>query len=217
MIERPLSLGKFRVLAILGGATELRLRVRTEWPEGATSAGRVCATGKPEDGDWWWLGGDPRDCETWDVLGDTFRCYIGEPGEFLWIRERYQIPHLKSDSPFHAVFPKQTPVRYLADGEMRGPTYAGKWGKPQRPLTMHRARSRINIEVVDLHVERLHEIDDAGIRREIFPQGGCDSSDDLRALYREYWESSEGPGDWDKNPFVWVRKINTIKLAEAGA
>jgi len=98
-----------------------------------------------------------------------------------------------------------------------GPVGPSKW----RPsIHMPRWASRITLEVTGVRVERLLDISEAdaiaeGIERadDFF---GCPcwkcygedadvvAPDDPIGSYRSLWESINGPGSWDANPWVWV-------------
>lgn len=92
-----------------------------------------------------------------------------------------------------------------------------KW----RPsLFMPRFASRINLQITGVRVERLNDISEAdaiaeGIKGEYFPSIGTGTmfyKDYLNgkfglipsASYRTLWESINGVGSWELNPWVWV-------------
>ena len=105
-------------------------------------------------------------------------------------------------------------------------------------IHMPRWASRITLEVTGIRVERLQEISeldaitegltaltkDGGrtIKHGIPDRDGLPGNDnygwhwsewekDSRVAYRKLWESINGPGSWDANPWVWViefRRIN---------
>jgi hypothetical protein len=77
---------------------------------------------------------------------------------------------------------------------------------------MPRWASRINLEITGIRCERLNEISEADAIAE-----GCVSTavvcpDDphdylgrfASEAFQTLWESINGPGSWDVNPFVWV-------------
>jgi hypothetical protein len=91
-------------------------------------------------------------------------------------------------------------------------------------MFMPRWASRITLEVTGVRVERLQDISEAdavaeGIEsRQVSDTNsrwllyGRDLSEgklysttgDSRKSYRSLWESINGPGSWDANPWVWV-------------
>ena len=144
------------------------------------------------------------------------RCPYGKPGDRLWVRETFNHDGEK--------------YIYAADlNELGVQKWAAQW-KPS--IHMPRSASRILLEITGVRVERLQDIseEDAiaeGISRVPFrPCDGwpiCDGymvgkDDGVTGLaakastaYKKLWESINGPGSWDMNPFVWVvefRRIN---------
>lgn len=145
--------------------------------------------------------------------------YWREPGDTLWVRETWNtsercLPRIAE------------PYIYAAD---LGPTGKQRWAATWRPsIHMPRAASRITLEVTGVRVERLQDISEADAQAE-----GCERGADFpgwyrfalpgdsaglaeagragrvptafaRLAYRALWESINGPGSWDANPWVWV-------------
>lgn len=163
---------------------------------------------------------------------DTITCPYGKPGDRLWVRETFTVVGYDEDrdqilgkagppdEPWWGVRPKG-----------KASLFSGKW----RPsLFMPRWASRITLEVVSVRVERLTSIsgNDAeaeGIERcdnpdhgfinavggEIGRLGcpGCGGDPDGEAIkaFRRLWESINGPGSWDANPWVWVVEFKRIE------
>lgn len=143
---------------------------------------------------------------------DLIPCPYGRPGDRLWVRETWNArPVLEVDSgmyeawePYEAI-PKQQPsnawVYFEADGDEEGP-----W----RPsIHMPRWASRKTLEITSVRVERLQDISGMDAKREgvsvpaHLPHDGADL-DYARREYRRLWQSINGPGSWDANPWVWV-------------
>jgi hypothetical protein len=90
------------------------------------------------------------------------------------------------------------------------------WKRPA--IFMPRAASRITLEITSVRVERLQEISEADADAECFggdfpsnvlPELFPGTADDwghlsMAQCYRRLWESINGPGSWDLNPWVWV-------------
>jgi hypothetical protein len=105
---------------------------------------------------------------------------------------------------------------YRADKDR--PEWKGLW-KPS--IFMPRWASRITLEVTEVRVQRLQEITeqeavDEGIKllngRFTFNEGMHESrtaSESFRAL----WESINGAGSWDKNPWVWAVSFRKIQIS----
>jgi len=117
-------------------------------------------------------------------------CPYGKPGNRLWVRETWAQHGLRAV--------------YRADGDER-PTGAGAW----RPsIHMPRKLSRITLEVTGVRVERLQDISTSDCWAE-----GIPSSPDVDPLheYRDLWESINGTGSWDANPWVWVVEFKRLE------
>lgn len=90
------------------------------------------------------------------------------------------------------------------------------------PLFMPRWASRILLEITDVRVERLNEISEEDAKAEgvspVAEEPFRDACGDLvvpagryRNGYRELWESINGDGSWDANPWVWVLSFKRIE------
>ena len=147
-------------------------------------------------------------------------CPYGQPGDQLWVRENFC--DLLGTGVEHRPDVFATPQRYAfaADcptdsyNDVARKDYGLKW-KPS--IHMPRAASRITLEVTGVRVERLQDISEADCIAEGCTQnangyywGGPHAVSGLKQLatakgaYRDLWESINGPGSWDANPWVWV-------------
>ena len=136
-------------------------------------------------------------------------------------------PKTVGDRCLIAGYPKPwAPTHYEADGWrdnwMNVGTSPGSVtaGKLRPGIHMPRWASRITLEIVSVRVERLQDIsyEDAlaegvlDFRQLIEPecQQGETADECARRLcwpqrsYRQLWESINGEGSWEKNPWVWV-------------
>jgi len=87
-------------------------------------------------------------------------------------------------------------------------------GEPWRPsIFMPRWASRLTLTVKDVRVERLQDISEADAIAEgvSWPDGAQDQNvrkwgvpQTARMAYADLWESINGTGSWDANPWVWV-------------
>ncbi len=88
----------------------------------------------------------------------------------------------------------------------------GKW----RPsIFMPRWASRINLEIVNIRVERLQDISEKDAKKEgvqPFFGRGTDPNDrhPYYDCFHELWNSINGPGSWDLNPWVWVIEFRRV-------
>ena len=133
-------------------------------------------------------------------------CPYGQPGDGLWVRESFAADKVAG----RPLLPGQRIV-YRADWDGLGDEDV-RW-----TLSIHMPRwaSRITLEVTGVRVERLQDISDAdAIAEGIEPaaagywrlygraaDGDMDRSP--RVAYRALWESINGPGSWNANPWVW--------------
>jgi hypothetical protein len=121
-------------------------------------------------------------------------------------------------------------VIYRADGEFEWCDDDGDGEKScwHPSIHMPREASRIDLEITGVRVDRLQDISEAdaiaeGVRGlERYLAGGTDSEDpdsgleagmilDPRFAYQMLWESINGPGAWDANPWVWVIEFRRVK------
>jgi hypothetical protein len=138
------------------------------------------------------------------------RCPHGKPGDRLWVRESWAAPH-NFDAHRPADIPASTRWHYAATEEL-----GGLRGRPS--IHMPRCASRITMEVTGVRVERLQDISEADAVAEGTPCYVCGgpmnglSEADCHCFhnkakpsdYRALWESINGPGSWDLNPWVWA-------------
>ncbi|MDB6143714.1 MAG: hypothetical protein JWP80_2758, partial [Pseudomonas sp.] len=101
----------------------------------------------------------------------------------------------------------------------------GWWLRPS--LFMPRRASRIDLEIVDVHTERLRDITDEQAQAEGFsplydgmhgyylnhlPPPNVGVSVTAVIAFAVFWQSLNGVDSWDENPWVWVvgfRRVTT--------
>lgn len=149
-------------------------------------------------GDWIW--GD----------GTTAKCPYGAPGDHLYVTEHWSVP-LQYDAFKPSEIGHSIPIWYRAD-----PPPPGKWGRFRVGRFMCRWMSRITLEITNVRVQRLHDIGkdgrkavdvlDEGVTPEqIEHQAKFFHADDSPALaYAALWESINGKGSWQLNPWIWA-------------
>ena len=158
------------------------------------------------------------------MKGDTtpieiLRCPHGSPGDLLFVRE--------------------TTVRVEEHG-YKGPVYAASeqgsamldWGirpapddacdvEPEdvrrRPaIHMLRAHSRLTLRITEVRIERLQDISEADAKAEgvtfgnVTDEATGEIDRDAVEAYEALWESINGAGSWDANPWVWVVGFEVI-------
>lgn len=135
-------------------------------------------------------------------------CPFGQPGDRLWVRETSL---LCRDSNGVCPAGNGKALAYAADG------YELEDGERWTPsIHMPRWASRISLEITGIRVERLQDISEKDARAEGVAAsrvGPC--QDGLfyrlhRDSFIELWESINGPGSWDANPWVWVIEFRRL-------
>lgn len=170
-----------------------------------------CPHGQP--GDILWVR------ETWNVIPLEWK----EPGDILGVERRY----------IRAIDPRSgaiIPYFYLYKASSDFYEIDHREWKPS--IFMPKEAARIWLEITDVRVERLRDIseEDAiaeGIEREgdgfrayqVIHSGphkgeahpyNCILNGHARTSYEELWESINGKGSWNKNPWVWVIEFKPI-------
>lgn len=152
------------------------------------------------------------------------RCPYGQPGDRLWVRESHWMDRR---DPLCAVmdvdgFVVDTHPASSATGtsvEDMDALRRNKFWRKRPSIHMPRWASRITLEITGVRVERLRDIseDDAiaeGIERDtgMWRHYGCPTQAWIhpRDSYRSLWESINGPGSWDANPFVWAVEFRRV-------
>ncbi|SOD42428.1 hypothetical protein [Nitrosovibrio sp. Nv4] len=151
-------------------------------------------------------------------------CPHGRPGDRLWVKETWQVFRPGSETPILGRMKEQPGgivcMSYAASEDERVAEYphAKRFNGPWRPsIFMPRWASRILLEITDIRVERLQDISE----EDAIAEGvqitdewtGC--AEDLNGshvqAYRHLWESINGAGSWDANPWVWVVEFKRIE------
>jgi hypothetical protein len=196
MTERPILFGAAMVRAILDGRKTATRRVVKPQPTFDRN-GVTCAAWARRDDVWLF----PNVCPEVRI-----KCPYGRPGEQLWVRETWQ-SLVEHDKLSPSAIPEGSDVQYPA-------SYDG-WVSKQRPsIHMPRWMSRIQLEVTGVRVERLNAISEADAVAEGI-SGPYGSSMGIaytaRDHYEALWESINGAGAWDANPWVWVVEFLRIE------
>lgn len=147
-----------------------------------------------------------------------FYSKYGQPGARLWVRETH--------------LPKASGTIYRADfSEFDAAGLGGLYGGWKPSIFCKREYSRITLEITGVRAERLHDISEQDALNEgveswragwdektaatMFLQGTrarietCESGIAKR-LYMLLWESINGAGSWDANPWVWVIEFKRV-------
>ena len=207
MKERPILFSSPMVRAILDGRKTQTRRVVKPQPESG------------HDGEPYWHVGGYR---AWQFRGiaDPLRmgtnnplvCPYGQPGDRLWVRETMDVSY--QGSAYYAADGAQIGDRdELGDlCERYGHPYFFNELKGIPSIHMPRWASRITLEVTGVRVERLQDISEKDSKAE----GALKQRlDDLEPPthwrgFKGVWESINGPGSWDANPWVWVVEFRRL-------
>jgi len=166
---------------------------------------------------------------------EKLRWPYGQPGDRLWVRETWAQPAALDPGPtvYRADYPDCVPRGYTNIP----PADEITW-KPS--IHMFRKHSRILLEVVSVRVERLQDISEADAIAEGIEPNWCgdlkkgpngfggqgwvpdcgwinylsgpdgDEACTARESYQTLWESINGAGSWDANPWVWVVAVKRV-------
>lgn len=153
-------------------------------------------------------------------------CPYGKPGDRLWVRETWKYLDWTEDGcPY---------IAYKADGtDTLRPVNDERWiervedvwadlsssenysvdncasDRRWRPsIHMPRWASRITIEITGIRVERLHAIRAEDALAEGVEWDGM--YEHPRDNFISLWESINGHGSWDANPWVWVVEFKRV-------
>ena len=168
-------------------------------------------------------------------------CPYGKPGDLLYIKEAAWMwcekkPNgtTKTGKQKWLYEPlREAPVVYCADHPDK-PTLkiaheetGNEWGwRKKIGRFLPRWASRTTLEIVSVRVERLQDISECDAKAEgsyvcdYFGRRLLDQSSNQGCYkwgYRSIWESINGSGSWNFNPFVWVVEFRTLETARAAA
>lgn len=134
-------------------------------------------------------------------------CPYGKPGDQLWVRETFA--QVSGD------------CRDESNGEGDGWLYRASWdgvelkGCWKPSIHMPRKASRIQLEIVDISIERLQDISEGDAEAEgvdLYCDGGYVEGCGYRMSFCELWCAINGPESWTKNPWVWVVKFKRLEV-----
>lgn len=222
MKERPILFQADMVRALKAGTKTQTRRVVKPQPPAHTHSVATYHYPDPRDHFWAYVNKAENEAE---MSSWVYPCPYGQPGDRLWVRESFcpiypQDPHYNGGRPIEYDY-----AATYTHGDRLGDLIGvkKKW-KPS--IHMPRAACRITLEIVSVRVERLQDISEAdaiaeGIER-VEDFFGCPcwkcygeesdvvAPDDPIGSYRSLWESINGPGSWQANPWVWALEFKVI-------
>jgi hypothetical protein len=190
-------------------------------PDGAASGYPVlhCPYGRPGDRlwvreTWTWLGGMTDGTRP---VGEYHHLYVkyqadGEKRTITpngFVKTPTQPP--QRDGEVYSL--RDAPDDFQYDGENTYMDRLSRWWQRKIPaIHMYRWASRITLEITEVRVERLQDISDSDAWAEGISAStvSTDEPGDAVRLYRALWESINGPGSWDENPWVWAISFRRI-------
>ena len=146
----------------------------------------------------------------------------GQPGDRLWVRETWARDDEDGCMMYRADVGRCINADAWEQSRHEGaPRY--RW----RPaIHMPRWASRITLEITAVRVERLQDIGEADAIAEGIERAACegywklygreangDADRSPRVAYRSLWESINGHGSWQQNPWVWVLEFRRIEAS----
>jgi len=169
-----------------------------------------------------------------------FKCPYGQPGDILWVRETFYAYGRwvkngisktgKQKFKFQDLTGTDFQYKYFnekPDRIKKGKLDGIGWYKRPSIFMPHKA-ARIFLEVVSVRVERLKDISEADAIGEgvghgfqmnagwpdymHIKNGICTLTQDTAEMsFASLWESINGNGSWDANPWVWCISFKRIK------
>lgn len=208
------------ILAILAGRKTQTRRIVKPQPVQGTS---VCMFAD----DWQWrrkggihstISNKPSGPE--DIAND---CPYGVAGDLLWVRENFwqAVGSTQSASGEYESYWKHGIVEYddqrTKAGWHNNDQYGKGWMARRPSIHMPRWASRIMLEVTGVRVERLEDTSDEDCVAEgcaggngSIPNYGFSATP--QEHYRHVWESINGKGSWNVNPWVWVIEFKRLEV-----
>lgn len=233
MKERPIIFSAPEVRAILAGRKTVTRRVvkPQPYPNGFRFDGRdiLCHIDDlPANAMLLDVGRGKARYTTSNLEGWEIHCPCGQPGERLWVREVWAVPHRYDHLGPSNIPVKGVPTHYAATEERGGL----RW---RSPVNMCRWASRITLEIESVRVERLQDISEADAMAEgCAPNDECEQGfiDPCTGRLADAWKYKAGTaaesfcnrwerthekrlGDhgehgWTANPWVWVLSFKRV-------
>lgn len=149
--------------------------------------------------------------------GEIHLCPHGQPGDRLWVREAFDF--LPAGGPDQ---PQACEIVYWSTGSLEARTAPTDYNpmiygreKVRPGIHMPRWASRLLLEIVSVRVERLQAISETDAEAEGvgFLRSVPDVDETLTAkqLYDALWDSINGAGSWDANPWVWAVEFKVVR------
>lgn len=203
--ERPILFQGDMVNAILEGRKTMTRQIVKRQPKGETSHARYWCE---ETGEWEWM---------YNAItahpGSGFFCPYGKPGDRLWVRESWRTETDFDDIYSPSQLSTSTKLLFEADADWSTNKTVGRL----RPsIHMPRWASRILLEITDVRIERIRDITLGDIASEGVDCGNHPGEHDhlcskkATTAWITLWDSINGDGSWNANPYVWVVEFKRL-------
>lgn len=149
-----------------------------------------------------------------EINGERYENSKYISGDQLWVRETWGVLHEQFINDSHE--PTFWRADY-SDADLAEQKAGTLWLPRWRPsIHMFRNRSRITLEITGVRVEKLQEISEADAIAEGAKPYSLPVHPDRESLrhvdgFAALWESINGPGSWDVNPWVWVVSFERVE------
>lgn len=144
------------------------------------------------------------------------KCPFGCHGDRLWVRETWAVRGLA-----HGMKPSQAAKIASPDAWRYAADDTTGWQHGWKPsIHMPRVASRITLKITGVRCERLNDISEEDAEAEgcvpaWLDEGGGRVNYGAAPTYRQgfakLWNSINGPGSWDANPWVWVIEFRRVQ------
>ena len=143
------------------------------------------------------------------------KCPYGQSGDLLYCREAFSYQHdYETGQTFDD--PHST-IHFWADGNPD----IGEWTRPKPSIHIPRWASRLTLLITDVRVQVVRDISEAdaiaeGVQRDSdgwidYQTPGTQCCTSAVASYKTLWESINGAGSWDANPWCWALSFSVIR------
>lgn len=211
MKSRPILFSAPMVRALLDGSKTQTRRVVKPQPPANTHCVSTYHYPDPRDHFWAYVNKGENECE---MSSWVHPCPYGQADDQLWVRETFD-PIYPQDPTYNGGRPIEHDYRATyTHGDRLGDSLGirKKWTPA---IHMPRTASRISLEITGVRVERLQACNEVDAIAEGANWAACTyehpSWTPYRLGYCKLWESINGPGSWDKNPWVWVVEFKAVK------
>jgi hypothetical protein len=214
--ERPILFSGAMVRALLDG-TKTQTRRIVKMPPSWD-----CIVFADWGNGYWPYRSDDGESPFYDNNEIPLNCPYGQPGDRLWVRETHRPIFGQTCGLIGVDYQADPREKWERLGDAPDCLITSKWTPS---IHMRREYSRILLEITGVRVERLNEISTAdakaeGIKpdkvRQIELFGA--NAQERAAIYRDaavrpyekLWESINGAGSWDANPWVWAVEFKRV-------